>query len=156
MLTRVLLSTLTTLLLLAVSPDVIRAQEKLPDGAFTFTSSPDELNWRPFFLLELASVYKGANGYSIDLVRIPPNKEGPPFLNHKGIDRVLRVQSGTLYLALRESGRVASGDLIEYSAYGPGSLLVLPAGIRTTYFAGDEEVILEATYVRDIARRSSE
>lgn len=155
MLIRVLLSTLTALLFLAVSPDVIRAQEKLPDGAFTFTSSPDELNWRPFFFLERSDIYIGANGYSVELVRIPPYKEGPPFLTHS-IDTVIRVQSGTLYLALRESGRVASGDLIEYSAYGPGSLIVLPAGITQRMLAGDDEVILELTQVRNIARRSSE
>ncbi len=156
MLIRVLLSTLTTFLFLAVSPDVIRAQENLPDGVFTFTSSPNELNWRSLFSLERATVYKGANGYSIDLVRIPPDKEGPPFLTHKSIDTVIRVQSGTLYLALRKSGRVASGDLIEYSAYGPGSLIVLPVGVRAAYFAGAEEVILEATHIRNIARRPSE
>lgn len=156
MVMRVLLSTLTAFLFLAVSADVIRAQEKLPDGAFTFTSSPDELNWRPFFFLERAYIYMGANGYSVELIRIPPDKEGPPFLSHKSIDTVIRVQSGILYLALRESGRVASGDLIEYSAYGPGSLIVLPVGIRMSYFAGAEEVILEATQVRNIARRPSE
>ena len=49
MLVRVLLSTLTTFLLLAVSAEVMQAQEKLPDGVFTFTPSSDEPNWFPAY-----------------------------------------------------------------------------------------------------------
>ena len=74
MLSRVLLSTLTAILFLAVSSDVIRAEEEFRGGVFTFTSSPDELDWGSFFLLERAPVYIGANGYSVVLVRIRPTK----------------------------------------------------------------------------------
>ena len=175
MLIRVLLSTLATFLFLAGSAEVIRAAEKLPGGAFTFTSSPDEVNWRPFFLVERATVYRGVNGYAVDLIRIPPDKEVVPNVslahlvglkaqyveetggyNRQATDAVMRVQSGTLYLALSEVGNTPSGDLIEYYPYGSGSVIVIPAGITLRMFAGDEEVVIEVTHIRNMTRRSSE
>ncbi len=91
MLMRVFLTTLTTFLFLAGSAEVIRAAEKLPGGAFTFTSSPDEVNWRPFFLAERATVYRGVNGYAVDLIRIPPDKEVVPNL---GLAHLVGEQCG--------------------------------------------------------------
>ena len=137
MLMRVLLSTLTALLILAVSPDVIRAQEGLPHGAFAYKSSPDELTWRPFFFVQWATVYRGPNDYAVDLLRLPADRETPPnlwhflvsptiglhspyvaetdpFHNH-AIDAVMRVQSGTLYLAFSKPGKAARGELIAYT-----------------------------------------
>ncbi len=153
MLMRVLLSTLTALLFLAVSADVIRAQEKHPVRAFTFTPSQDKLDWRPFYNVELATVYKGANGYSVGLIRIPPDKEVFPYSLTS--DEVIRVQSGTLYLAFSEVVCTAPG-LIEYKAYGPGSFIVLPAGFTRYLLGGEKEAILEVTHVRKIVHRSSE
>lgn len=171
MLSRVLLSSLATFLFLAVSADVIQAQEKLPDGAFTFTSSPDERTWRPFFFVQWAKVYRGPNGYAVDLIRIPPDKEVPPNFWHylvspkyglrdrlvgetgthdgPSVDVVMRVQSGTLYLAFSKVG-AASGDLIAYYPYGPSSVIGIPAGITPRMFAGDEEVVIELTLPRNI------
>ena len=171
MLSRFLLSALLALLVLAVSADVVRAQEGLPDGAFAYKFSPDELTWRPFFFVQWATVYRGPNGYAIDLLRIPPDKEVKPNVNlahlvglkpqyeedetgaynRKAIDTVVRVQSGTLYLALSEVGSTVSGDLIEYYPYGPGSVIVIPAGITQRMLAGGEEVVIEVTHPRNIA-----
>ena len=166
---RVFASVLASFLLLAASADVIHAQEKLPGGAFTFTSSPDERTWRPFFHVELATVYRGTNGYAVDLIRIPPDKEFFPYslahavglkpqyedetgaYNRQAINAVVRVQTGTLYLALSESKRLKGDGLIEYYPYGPGSVIVTPAGITQRMLAGDEEVVLEVTHPRNIA-----
>ncbi len=92
MLMRVLLSTLTALLLLTVSADAIRAQEKLPGDAFTFTPSHDELTWRPFFHLEAGHHLHRSR--SVGLVRIPPNKDGWHSHPHTyNLDQVIRVLS---------------------------------------------------------------
>ena len=166
----VALSILSALPFLVVSPDVTRAQEGLPDGASTFTSSPDEVVWRPFFFAEVATVYRGANGYAVDLIRIQPDKEilpnvslahlvglHAPYGEEAGTDRrhainaVIRVQTGTLYLALSEAGATVSGHLVEYYPYGPGSVIVLPAGIKQRMFAGGEGVVLEVTHPQNIA-----
>ena len=149
---RVVRSTLTALLLPAALPSVIQAQGKLPDGAFTFIPSTDELNWRPLGALEVASVYMGANGYSVRLYRLPPNKIGPPVMFP--IDEVIRVQSGTLYFAFSKDRSAPRQTAAR--AYGPGSLILLPAGVTGQLFGGDDEVIFEATRVQNIARRSSE
>ena len=147
---RVLLSTLTTFLWLAVSADVIQAQVELPDGVVTFTFSPDETNWfwRP--------VYEGANGYSVSLVRFPPDPDGGLHDNipSHGLDEVIRVQSGILYLAFSADGSVPTRA--EAKAYGPGSFIVQPAGVTHFTFGGEEEVIPEVTHVRNIANLSSE
>ncbi len=149
MLLRVLLSTLTTLLWLAASSVVIQAQE-LPDGVFTFAFAPDESNWfwKP--------VYEGANGYSVSLIRFPPDPDGGLHDNipSHGLDEVIRVQSGTLHLAFTADGSVPTRA--EAKAYGPGSFIVQPAGIEHFIFGGEEEVIVEVTHIRNIANRSSE
>lgn len=165
MLTRILLSTLTALLFVAVSVDVIRAQEKLPDGAFTI--SPDELNWQPMgpsrptdrLLVEWAFFYRGANhGYRVTMLRIPPNTTGPlcyfGLSCRSDLDEVIRVQSGTLFLAFSERG--TRPNRADAKAYGPGSFIVRPAGINKLTFSGDQEVILEATQIRNMTRRPSE
>ncbi len=92
MLMRVLLSALTALLFVAVSADAIRAQEKMPD-ALTFTPSHDvELTWRPFFHLEAGHHLHRSR--SVELVRIPPNKDGWHSHPHTyNIDQVIRVLS---------------------------------------------------------------
>ena len=150
MLVRVLLSTLTTLLMFAVSADVIRAQEKLPDGVFTYTFSPDEPNW--FW----QPIYEGANGYSVSLIRFPPDPAGGLHDNipSHGLDEVIRVRSGTLYLAFSADGSVPTRS--EAKAYGPGSFIVQPAGVTHFTFGGEEEVILEVTHIRNITDRSAE
>ena len=147
---RVLLSTLTTVLLLAVSVNIVHAQEELPDGVFTFTFSPDEPNW--FW----QRVYSGANGYEVSLIRFPPDPDGGLHDNipSHGLDEVIRVQSGTLYVAFSADGRVPTRA--EAKAYGPGSFIVQPAGIEHFVFGGEEEVIVEVTHIRNIANRSSE
>ena len=61
----------------------------------------------------------------------------------------MRIQSGTLYLAFSEASTV-SGDLIAYYPYGPGSAIVLPAGVKPRMFAGGEEVVIEVTHPRNI------
>ena len=55
---------------------------------------------------------------------------------------VVRVQSGTMYLALGE-------ELTRESAvaYGPGSFIVYPAGTTSRMFTGDEEVVVEVTHL---------
>ena len=147
MLVRVLLSTLTTFLLLAVSAEVIQAQEKLPDGVFTFTPSPDESNW--FW----RRVYEGVNGYTVSLIRFPPDPDGRLHDNipSHGLDEVIRVQSGTLYMAFSADGSVPTRA--EAKAYGPGSFIVQPADVTHFTFGGEEEVILEVTHIRNIANR---
>ncbi len=163
MLIRVLLSTLTALLFLAVSADVIRAQEKLPDGVFVI--SPDELNWQKIVPLnETAQVYSGVNGdYRILRIRVPPNTNGrkhthyvlpPPASGVPVIDMVMRVQSGTIYFVFRDYvGPMRRADA---KAYGPGSLIVQPGGVAGRFFTGDEEVIVEITHLPKISHRSSE
>ena len=150
MLVRVLLSTLTTFLLLAVSAEVMQAKEKLPDGVFTFTPSLDEPNW--FW----QRVYEGANGYTVSLIRFPPDPDGRLHDNipSHGLDEVIRVQSGTLYMAFSADGSVPTRA--EAKAYGPGSFIVQPADVTHFTFGGEEEVILEVTHIRNIANRSSE
>ena len=147
MLVRVLLSTLTTFLLLAVSAEVMQAQEKLPDGVFTFTPSSDEPNW--FW----QRVYEGANGYTVSLIRFPPDPDGRLHDNipSHGLDEVIRVQSGTLYMAFSLDGSVPTRA--EAKAYGPGSFIVQPADVTHFTFGGEEEVILEVTHIRNIANR---
>ena len=55
---------------------------------------------------------------------------------------VVRVQSGTMYLAFGEDlSREAS------VAYGPGSFIVHPAGTTSRMFTGDEEVVVEVTHL---------
>ena len=150
MLLRVPLFTLTTFLWLAVSSVVIQAQERLPDGVFTFAYAPDESNWfwKP--------VYEGANGYSVSLIRFPPDPGGALHDNipSHGLDEVIRVLSGTLYLAFSADGSVPTRA--EAKAYGPGSFIVQPVGVTHFTFGGEEEVILEVTHIRNIADRSPE
>lgn len=172
MLARVYLTALSALLVLAVPSGVIRAQEGLPDGAFAYKSSPDELTWRPFFFVQWATVYRGPNGYAVDLLRLPADKETPPnlwhflvssttglhspyvaetdpFHNH-AIDAVMRIQSGTLYLAFSTPGKAARGELIAYHPYGPGSIIGVPTDIEPRMFAGGEDVVIEVTHPRNI------
>ena len=92
MLMRALLSALATFLFLTVSAHVIRAQEKFPDRAVTFTSSPDdEHSWRSF---HLNAGHRLQRSRSAELVRIPPNKDGWHSHQHTyNLDQVIRVLS---------------------------------------------------------------
>ena len=158
---RVLLSTLTAILLLTISPDVIRAQENLPDGMFVI--SPDELIWQKINLTnETAQVYSGVNGdYTIVRIRVPPNTNGRKHTHFPSVqgspdvvDMVLRVQSGTVYFIFREDvGPMRRADA---KAYGPGSLIVQPGGVTGRFFTSDEEVVMEITHLPKISHRSSE
>lgn len=171
MLMRVLLSTFTAILLLTISPDVIRAQENLPDGMFAI--SPDEPIWQKINPtkefgyvsadgVETAQVYSGVNGdYTIVRIRVPPNTNGRTHTHFPGaqgspdvVDVVLRVQSGTVYFIFREDvGPMRRADA---KAYEPGSLIVQPGGVTGRFFTSDEEVVMEITHLPKISHRSSE
>jgi quercetin dioxygenase-like cupin family protein len=140
---RVLISTLPALLLLAVARDVIRAQEQHADTVLAL--STDELDWQESPVgWEMAVLYGDikSNDYSVMLLRMRPNWDGPSHTHERTELEIVRVQSGTMYLAFDED--LSRGAA---KAYGPGSFIVYPAGTRLRMFTGDEEVIVEVTHL---------
>ena len=140
---RALLITLSALLLLAVLPQAIRAQAQLPDGVLTI--SVDEINWKESPVgWEIAVLYGdiASDDYSVARLRMPPNWDGPVHNHERTELEVIRVQSGTLYLAIGETRSRAAAK-----AYGPGSFILYPAGTTTRMFTGDDGVVVEVTHL---------
>ncbi len=149
---RVVLSTLAVLFLLSVSPDFIRARAQLPDGVVVLTV--DELDWRDSPVgWQLAVLYGDitSNDYSVVRLKMRPNWDAPPHTHERTELEVVRVQSGTMYLAFGEDRSRAAAK-----AYGPGSFIVYPAGTRLRMFTGDEEVIVEVTHLPVCETKGSE
>jgi len=149
---RVVLSTLAILLSLSVSPDVIRAQTQLPDGVLALTA--DEPGWQDSPVgWQLAVLYGDitSNDYSVVRLKMRPNWDAPPHTHKRTELEVVRVRSGTMYLAFGEDLTRAAAK-----AYGPGSFIVYPAGTTSRMFTGDEEVIVEVTHLPVCERKGSE
>ncbi len=138
---RVVLSTLAVLLLLSVSPDFTRAQAQLPDGVVALTV--DELDWQDSPVgWQMAVLYGDirSNDYSVVRLKMRPNWDAPPHTHERTELEVVRVRSGTMYLAFGVDLSRATAK-----AYGPGSFIVYPAGTTSRMFTGDAEVIVEVT-----------
>ena len=98
-----------------------RTQPHPIPGAHRWMTFMDKQDW--FW----QRVYEGANGYTVSLIRFPPDPDGRLHDNipSHGLDEVIRVQSGTLYMAFSADGSVPTHA--EAKAYGPGSFIVQPA-----------------------------
>ncbi len=83
-----------------------------------------------------------SSDYSVVRLKMPANWDAPPHTHERTEFEVIRVYSGTMFLALGE-------DLSRGSAkpYGPGSFIVYPAGTTSRMFTGDEEVVVEVTHL---------
>ena len=93
---------------------------------------------------EMAVLYGDmtSSDYSVVRLRMQPNWDAPAHTHVRTELEVVRVQSGTMYLAFGEDlSREAS------VAYGPGSFIVHPAGTTSRMFTGDEEVVVEVTHL---------
>ena len=148
---RVVLSTLAVLLLLSVSPDFIRVRAQLPDGILALTA--DELDWRDSPVGWQRAVLSGdirSNDYAVLRLKMRPNWDGPPHTHERTELEVVRVRSGTMYLAFGED--LSRGAA---RAYGQGSFIVYPAGTASRMFTGDEEVIVEVTHLPVCERNES-
>ena len=148
---RVVLSTLAVLLLLSVSPDFLRVRAHLPDGILALTV--DELDWRDSPVgWQMAVLYGDirSNDCSVVRLKMRPNWDAPPHTHERTELEVVRVRSGTMYLAFGEDPSRGAAR-----AYGPGSFIVYPAGTTSRMFAGDEEVIVEVTHLPVCERNGS-
>ena len=149
---RTVLSTLAALLLLSVSPDVLRAQVQLPVGVLSLTA--EELDWQDSPAgWQLAVLYGDitSNEYSVVRIKMRPNWDAPPHTHERTELEVVRVRSGTMYLAFGEDLTRAVAK-----AYGPGSFIVYPAGTTSRMFTSDEEVIVEVTHLPVCEENGSE
>ena len=148
---RVVLSTLAVFLVLSVSPDFIRGQAQLPDGILAL--AVDELDWQDCPVgWQMAVLYGDirSNDYSVVRLKMRPNWDAPPHTHERTELEVVRVRSGTMYLAFGED--LSRGAV---RAYGPGSFIVYPAGTTSRMFTGDEEVIVEVTKLPVCERNES-
>ena len=134
----------TTLLLLtcALTPRVTPAQQ-LPPGVLALQA--DDITWQESPVgWRMAELYGDmtSNAYSVVRLRMQPDWDAPPHTHQRTELEVVRVQSGTMYLAF-------GGELTREAAvaYGPGSFIVYPAGTTSRMFTGDEEVIVEVTHL---------
>ncbi len=134
---RTILSALSILFLIALSPGIVRAQTKPP--ADVIALHPEQLEWQQteegYAMTVLYGDPSGEGHYAIRFM-LPPKWEGRPH-THGGAE-IVTVHSGTLQLAYGEDlSREAA------KAFGPGSFIVLPAGTRMRGFTGDEDVIVD-------------
>ncbi|MCH8122453.1 MAG: hypothetical protein IH853_04960 [Bacteroidetes bacterium] len=126
---RTVLSTLAALLLLLVSPDVLRAQVQLPVGVLSLTA--EELDWQDSPAgWQLADLYGDirSNEYSVVRIKMRPNWDAPPYTHERTELEVLRVRSGTMYLTFGEDLTRAVAK-----AYGPGSFYCVPGWHDVAY-----------------------
>ncbi len=139
---RIHLGTAILLFSWAITPGAAQAQ-RLPPGVLALQA--DDISWQEspvgWRMAELYGDMTG-NDYSVVRLRMQPNWDAPAHTHVRTELEVVRVQSGTMYLAFGEDlSREAS------VAYGPGSFIVYPAGTTSRMFTGDEEVVVEVTHL---------
>ena len=139
---RIHLGTALLLFAWAITPHTTQAQQ-LPPGVLAFQA--EEITWQESPVgWEMAVPYGDmtSSDYSVVRLRMQPNWDAPAHTHQRTELEVVRVQSGTMYLAFgADLSREAS------VAYGPGSFIVYPAGTTSRMFAGDEEVVVEVTHL---------
>ncbi len=140
---------LSLLLILGGAP---RAHSQVPEGVVALTVEQFEWQASPVGW-EMAVLFGDmrSSDYSVVRLRMQPNWDAPSHTHERTELEVVRVISGTMWLAFGEDSTRGMA-----AAYGPGSFIVYPAGTTSRMFTGDEVVIAEVTHLPLQSGRRSE